>query len=82
MRAAGKLEAYQPASSSVHYATSCKHSLVLLRMGEIIARKHVVLIGIINKPLLLHPVGYLYYCINDARSNRFQTRSSYVDHIV
>jgi hypothetical protein len=28
----------QPAASSVHYNTSCKHSLVLLRMGDIIAR--------------------------------------------
>ena len=28
----------QQAASSVHYTTSCKHSLVLLRMGEIIAR--------------------------------------------
>jgi hypothetical protein len=28
----------QPAASPVHYTTSCKHSLVLLRMGEIIAR--------------------------------------------
>jgi hypothetical protein len=25
--------------------------------------KHVELIGIINKPLLLHVVGRLYYCI-------------------
>jgi len=28
----------QPAASSVHYTTSCKHSLVLLRMGETIAQ--------------------------------------------
>jgi len=28
----------RPAASSVHYTTSCKHSLVLLMMGEIIAR--------------------------------------------
>ena len=28
----------QPAASSVHCTTSCKHSLVLLRMGEINAR--------------------------------------------
>ena len=28
----------QQAAPSVHYTTSCKHSLVLLRMGEIIAR--------------------------------------------
>ena len=37
------------------------HSLVLLKMGETIARKHVELIGNINKPLLLHLVGCLYY---------------------
>jgi len=36
-------------------------SLVLLKMGKIIAPKHVVLIGIINKPLLLHLVGCPYY---------------------
>ena len=29
---------HQQATSSVHYTISCKHSLVLLRMGEIIAR--------------------------------------------
>ena len=29
---------HQQAASSVHYTTSSKHSLVLLRMGEIIAR--------------------------------------------
>ena len=28
----------QQAASSVHYTTSCKHSLVLPRMGEIISR--------------------------------------------
>ena len=28
----------QQAASPVHYTTSCKHSLVLLRMGEIVAR--------------------------------------------
>jgi len=29
---------HQQATSSVHYTTSCKHNLVPLRMGEIIAR--------------------------------------------
>ena len=29
---------HQQAASSVLYTTSCKHSLVLLRMGEFIAR--------------------------------------------
>ena len=33
------LPCHQPAASSVQYTTNCKkHSLVLLRMGEIIAR--------------------------------------------
>jgi len=27
-----------PAASLVHYTASCKHSLVLLKMGETIAR--------------------------------------------
>ena len=30
-----------PAASSVHYTTSCKHSLALPRMGEIIARNRL-----------------------------------------
>ena len=39
---AGGLDAlhpdHQPATSSVHYTTSCKHSLMLLKMGVTIAR--------------------------------------------
>jgi len=39
MLPAGKmLPRYQPAALSMHYTTSCKHSLVLLKMGEVIAR--------------------------------------------
>ena len=34
--------------------------------------KHVELTGIINKPLLLHLVGFLYYLINDAPSSKYQ----------
>jgi len=34
--------------------------------------KHVELIGIINKSLLLHLVGCLHYCISDARSYKHQ----------
>ena len=30
-----------PAASSVHYTASCKHSLALPRMGEIIARNRL-----------------------------------------
>ena len=35
--------------------------------------KHVELIEIINKPLLLYLVGCLYYCIRVARSRKHQT---------
>ena len=63
----------QQAASSVHYTTSCKHSLVLLRMGEIIARNMLSWFKLLIKLLLLHLVGYLYCCINDARSHKHQT---------
>jgi len=33
---------HQQASSSVLYTTSCKHSLMLLRVGEIIARNMLI----------------------------------------
>ena len=39
MLSAGSLVAVElPAASSVHYTTTCKHNLVLLKMGEIIVR--------------------------------------------
>ena len=34
--------------------------------------KHVELIEIINKLLLLHPVGCLHCCINDVRSHKYK----------
>jgi len=51
----------QQAVSSVHYTTSCKHSLVLLRMDEIIGRNTVSWLKLLIKLLLLHLVGWLYY---------------------
>ena len=50
----------QQAASSVHYTTSCKHRLVLLRMGEIIAQNMLSWLKLLMKLLLLHPVGCLY----------------------
>ena len=55
---------HQSAASLVHYTTSCKHSLALLKMGETIAPKRVELIQVINKLSLLHLVGCLNYCKN------------------
>ena len=47
----------QQAASSVLYTTSCKHSLVLLKMDEIIARNMLTCFKLLIK-LLLHLVGF------------------------
>jgi len=60
------------AAPSVHYTTSCKHILVLLRMGEIIARNMLSWLKLSIELLYLHLVGCLYYCISDARSHKHQ----------
>ena len=52
---------YQPAISSVHYTTSCNTQSSVPEDGQYNCPKHVELIGIINKPLLLHLVGCLCY---------------------
>ena len=53
MNSVPSLPGHQQAVSSVHYTTSCKQSLVLLRMGAIIASKQVELIEIINKIIIV-----------------------------
>jgi len=45
---------------SVLYTTSCKHSLALLRMGEIIARNMLSRLKLLIKLLFLHLFGCLY----------------------
>ena len=45
----------------MHYTTSCKQSSAP-EDGRYYGQKHVELIGIINKPLVLNLVGCLYYC--------------------
>ena len=40
--------------------------------------KHIELIGIINKPLLLYLVGVYIIYITDARSNKYQMNKIYV----
>ena len=67
------LPGHQREAWSVLYTTSCKHSLVLLRKGEIIAPNMLSWLKLlIIKLLLLHLVGCLYYCINYARSHKHQ----------
>ena len=57
------------AVSWVHYTTSCNTQSSAPENGRDRRPKHVELIGIINKPLLLHLVGVYIIYINDARSN-------------
>ena len=45
----------------LHYTTSCKTRSSAPEDGQHNCPKHVELIGIINKPILLHLVGCLYY---------------------
>ena len=61
MPAGDQVTGHQQAPSSVLYTTSCKHSLVLLGMGEIVARNMLSWLKLLTKLLLLHLVGFLYY---------------------
>ena len=59
--------------SWVHYTTSCNKQSGAPEDGRDQRPKHVQLIGIINKPLLLHLVGVYIIYINDAQSNKYKT---------
>ena len=50
-----------PATSWVHFTTSCNTQSSVPEDGQNDCPKHIELTGIINKPLLLHLVGCLYY---------------------
>jgi hypothetical protein len=49
----------QPATSWVHYTTVCNTHSSAPEDGRNHGSKHVELVGIINKPLLLHLVGII-----------------------
>ena len=70
------------AASFVHYTTSCKTQSTATEDGRDQRPKHVELIVIINKPLLLHLVGYSYYCISDARSYKHQVWKSFKPSVI
>ena len=55
------LPVYRLATAWVHYTTSCNTQSSAPEDGQNDFPKHVELIGIINKPLLLHLVGCQYY---------------------
>ena len=62
----------RPATSWVHYTTSCNTQSSAPEDGRDHRPKPVDLIGIINKPLLLHLIGVYIIYINDARSSKHQ----------
>ena len=57
----------RPATSWVHYTTSCNTQSSDPEDGQNNCPKHVELTAIINKLLLLHLVGCLYYSYNFVR---------------
>ena len=63
-----------PAGGRVHYTTSCNTQSGASEDGRDQRPKHVELIGIINKSLLLHVVGVCIIYINDARSSKYQIK--------
>ena len=64
MLLAGNLEAEErPGLEWVHYTTSCNTKSSAPEDGRDHRPKHVELIGVINKPLLLHLVGVYIICI-------------------
>ena len=62
----------RPATSWMHHTTNCNTQSSAPEDGCDHRPKHVELIGIINKPLLLHLFGVYIIYINDARSNKHQ----------
>ena len=60
----------RPATWWVHYITSCNTQFSAPEDGRDHRPKHVELIGIINKPLLLHLVGIYIIYINDTRPKK------------
>ena len=62
----------RPATSWVHYTTVCNTQSSAPEDVRDHRPKHVELIGIINKLLLMHLVGVYIIYINDAPSNKYQ----------
>ena len=66
------------ATSWVHYTTSCNTQSSAPEDGQNNCTKYVELIGIINKPLLLHLVGFLYYFLFHCIFLRLAKQSKFI----
>jgi hypothetical protein len=75
------LPGYRPATSWAHYTTNCNTQSSAPEDGRDQRPKHVEVIGIINKPLLLHLVGvyiiYLRYGFSQLLSFHVLSRNIY-----
>ena len=73
----GSLEAeflrFQATGRQLHYTTSCNTQSSAPEDERDHRPKHVELIRIINKPLLLHLFGVYIVYTNEARSNKYQS---------
>ena len=63
---------HRPATSWMHYTTSCNAQSSAPEDGQNYCPKHVELTGFINKPLLLHLFRCLYYLYHDELSSNHQ----------
>ena len=72
-----ELPGYRPATSVAHYTTSCNTQSSAPEDGRDHRPNHAELIGIINKPLLLHLVDFYIIYVNDARSKNIRFFSFY-----
>ena len=72
------LPCYRTATSWAPYTTSCNSQSSAPKDGRDHRPKHVELIGITNKTLLLHLVGVYIIYINDARSNKHQNLNEFI----
>ena len=67
-----------PATSWVHYTTSCNTQSSVLENEQHNWPKHDELTGIINKPLLLRLVGYLYYLYQSCTAKQISDNEIYL----
>ena len=73
-----RFQSYRPATSWVRYTTSCNTQVTSApEDGRDYRPKYVELIGIINKPLLLHLVGVYIIYVNDSLSKNYQIFNKY-----
>ena len=77
-----------PGTWWVHYTTSCNTQSSVPEDGQNNFPKRVELTGIINKPVLLHLVGFIYYFIFHyiflrlAKQSQFNPNPANVENMV